>query len=399
MKPFSPDVIDALSTAARSVALEPALLLALVSVETNGSPFEPDGSPTILCEPAVFYKELPIALRAQALSAGVAATKWSRDGYRDQGTAVGRAARFARMIAIDANAAYRSVSMGLGQGMGFNCSLAGYGTAQEMYDAFRDIGAQARAIVAMLPALGVLEPLKSHDWVQAAVHYNGPGERHNRYDAKLADSYAHWEFALASGQTEPPHDGLGLWSPHGEPVAALQRELTALGFPIAADGRYGPKTAEAVSRFELRNGLPDTRGIATQATLNAIVNATPIPQGARDVVTARTLAPTSTIIQGAQKLKAGALGLVGLGGTAAVTPSLSTVNDTLDRVDQAKATVTRATQAVGGTDALMSVLTWAAAHPLPIAGGAMVALGCGAVVVAHTIEQARVADARSGATT
>ena len=100
MKPFSPEVIGALSAAARSVSLEPALLLALVSVETSGEPFEPDGSPTILCEPAVFYKECPDALRAQALSAGVAAKAWSRDGYKDQGSAVGRAARFARMVAI-----------------------------------------------------------------------------------------------------------------------------------------------------------------------------------------------------------------------------------------------------------------------------------------------------------
>lgn len=398
MKPFSPEVIAALSAAARSVALEPALLLALVSVETNGSPFEPDGSPTILCEPAVFYRELPVALRAQALSAGIAVTKWSRAGYTDQGTAVGRAARFARMVAIDENAAYRSVSMGLGQGMGFNCSLAGFATAKDMYEAFRSIDAQARAIVAMLPALGVLEPLKAHNWVQTALKYNGPGERHNKYDAKIADSYAHWEFALASGQTEAPHDGLGLWSPHGDDVRLLQTQLTDLGFPTTADGWYGPKTAEAVARFEVRRGLPDTRGVATQATLDAIVNAVAVPQGSRDVVTASTLAPTSRIVRGARNLKKVALTTVGGGMTTALADPVASANQAMDKAEAAHATVTRATQAVGGVENAQTALTWLAAHPLPLVGLVMTIVGIVVWLCSHSVEQARVDDAHTGAT-
>lgn len=56
MSHMSPEVIAALTDAARSVSLEPALLLAVVEVETRGISFEVDGSPTVLCEPATFYK-------------------------------------------------------------------------------------------------------------------------------------------------------------------------------------------------------------------------------------------------------------------------------------------------------------------------------------------------------
>lgn len=398
MKAFAPEVIDALSTAARSVALEPALLLALVSVETSGEPFERDGTPTILCEPAVFYKECPAGLQSQALSAGIAARSWSRDGYKDQGTAVGRAARFARMCAVDENAAYRSVSMGLGQIMGFNCGHAGFGCARDMYEAFRDVAVQAKAIVAVLPALGVLEPLKAHDWVKVATRYNGPGERHNRYDARLADSYAHWEFALASGQTAAPHDGIGLWSPHGDEVRALQEHLTTLGFATKADGWFGPKTAEAVARFEVRKGLPDTGGVATQAVLDAIANALPVPQGARDVIDAGDLKATSRIVQGTAKLKAVAVGTVGTGVTAALADPVASANSAMDKADQAKAMASRATTMVGGAEHAQTLLTWLAAHPLPLVGTVMAIIGGVAWWLSHGVEQARVDDARTGAT-
>lgn len=403
MSHMSPDVIAALTEAARSVSLEPALLLAVVQVETGGDAFDADGQPRFLCEPAVFYKELPFEKRAQALAAGVAAKKWSRDGYKDQGTHVGRAARFARMVAIDENAAYRSISMGLGQPMGFNCSLAGYRTARDMFEAFRDVGAQARAVVAVLAALGAMEPLKAHDWVKVARIYNGPGERQNAYDSKLAAAYAHWECALATGQTGAPPEGcLGLGS-HGEPVRAIQAALLRAGARIRVDGTFGPKTLEAVASFEVRRGLPDTRGIVDQATADAILAAAdqPLPQGAREVAGEDTVAPVSRIVQSAAKLRAGSVvtGVVG-GGTAvggAVSAIHDQVNSAMDKVDAAKATYQRFADILPA-DWLAHAAAWVALHPMPVAGSALAALAAGAGVVAHSIVAVRVEDERTGAT-
>lgn len=416
MTPFSSEVIAALTAAAKAASVLPAALLALVSVETNGVPFASDGTPTVLCEPAIFYRELPPEKRAAALKAGLAAKVWSRSGYADQGTEIGRRARCSAMIQIDEEAAYRSLSMGLGQVKGFNATHAGYDSAKAMFVAFTgSIDAQARAIVAVLPALGVMEPLKRKDWVTVAVRYNGPGERHNNYHVKLAAAYAHWDTALATGQFAPPTgESLGLWS-RGPAVETIQRALTRAGFPTVVDGVFGPKTAQAVAAFQLRVGLPDTRGVVDQATVEMILHreADPLPQGGREVATESDLMRRSRIVQAAARLRSGALSAMGLG-TGAVAKGTTdaastadpvgtidtlhtTVTGALDKVDAAKATASRAAGLVGH-DNIAAAMAWAAAHPMPIAGGGMVLAGAGVAYIAHTIIGARVEDHRTGAT-
>ena len=58
-------------------------------------------------------------------------------------------------------------------------------------------------------------------------------------------------------------------------VKALQRQLSWLGFdPGIVDGRYGPRTTEAVKRFQEVRGLP-ADGVAHPATLSALRVGTP----------------------------------------------------------------------------------------------------------------------------
>ena len=417
MTPFTPDVLAALTAAAKAVSLAPAALLALVSVETNGVAFTASGLPSILCEPAIFYAQLPPEKRAKAVELGLAAKVWSRAGYADQGSAVGRQSRCERMIEYDEVAAYRSISMGLGQIMGFNAINAGFSDAKAMYVAFADIDVQAWAIVAVLPALGVLEPLRNRDWVTVAIRYNGPGERHNQYDAKIAAAYAHWEFALSSGQTTAPAEGtMGLWS-EGPGVKAIQQALTIAGIPTNVDGVFGPKTAAAVAAFEVRSGLPDTQGIVDQTTADAILHreSNPLPQGAREVATEADLAPRSRIIQKAVALRNGAMTALGFG-TAAVAKGATdsatsaasdpagtfdkvhgTITSALDNVDKIKALGARA-QATVPANVMDAALQWAATHPLPIAGGGVIAAGAAVAIVSHQIVAARLDDHRTGAT-
>jgi peptidoglycan hydrolase-like protein with peptidoglycan-binding domain len=61
--------------------------------------------------------------------------------------------------------------------------------------------------------------------------------------------------------------GRGLTSPHGSrAVRALQRHLTQLGYrPGPIDGRYGPRTRDAVTWFQTKHGLTPT-GAATPTT-------------------------------------------------------------------------------------------------------------------------------------
>ena len=61
--------------------------------------------------------------------------------------------------------------------------------------------------------------------------------------------------------------GRGLTSPHGSrAVRGLQRQLTQLGYrPGPIDGRYGPRTRDAITWFQTKHGLTPT-GTATATT-------------------------------------------------------------------------------------------------------------------------------------
>jgi len=53
---------------------------------------------------------------------------------------------------------------------------------------------------------------------------------------------------------------LGMWS---DDVRRVQRALTAAGYPLAPDGRFGPITFAAVKRFQKDRGLPQTGVVHT----------------------------------------------------------------------------------------------------------------------------------------
>ena len=76
----------------------------------------------------------------------------------------------------------------------------------------------------------------------------------------------------------------------GADVEQLQRELNVLGYGLTVDGRFGPKTRDAVVAFETRRGL-EADGVVDAATLAAL-NAAAAERRARDdkVVTAQRAA-------------------------------------------------------------------------------------------------------------
>jgi peptidoglycan hydrolase-like protein with peptidoglycan-binding domain len=80
----------------------------------------------------------------------------------------------------------------------------------------------------------------------------------------------------------------------GEDVKALQRALTAIGIPTAADGIFGPKTQASVRDAQRRFGLEPT-GIVTAELLRAIGEA---KQSAKPV-------STQTLGSASRSLKSG----------------------------------------------------------------------------------------------
>lgn len=181
---------------------------AVLDVECRGDGFDSQGRPAMLFEPHVFYRELartPEKQRA-AVKAGLAYRGWRRGNYpRDSYP------RLSAAIKIDATAALRSCSWGLGQVMGFNHELAGYGTAESMVKAFTiSEGFQLGGMVAFIKAAGLDDELRSHDWHGFARGYNGAGYARHGYHTKLKRAFEKWQkipdtpFLMSKQRTKTP---------------------------------------------------------------------------------------------------------------------------------------------------------------------------------------------------
>lgn len=164
---------------------------AIIDVESKGTGWDSQNRPIILFEPHIFYKQLaankPAALQT-AVSQGLAYKKWGTKPYpRDSYPVLEKA------ILIDQELALRSASWGLGQVMGFNFSMVGYKSAQEMVEHFKlDEENHLVAMVKFIIAAGLDDELRHHDWDGFARGYNGPGFAANKYDIKLAVAYQRW---------------------------------------------------------------------------------------------------------------------------------------------------------------------------------------------------------------
>jgi hypothetical protein len=163
-------------------------LHAVLDVETRGGGFDSRGRVKMLFEPHVFWRELKDpAKRDSAAALGLAYPKWGSKPYPKDSYP-----RLEQAIAIDRDAAFRSASWGLGQVMGFNCSLAGYPSAEAMATAFRDDEETAlEAMVDFIVAAGLDDEMRARDWRGFARGYNGPGQV-DYYAAELRKAFDKW---------------------------------------------------------------------------------------------------------------------------------------------------------------------------------------------------------------
>jgi len=178
--------------AARSSGIEYAALRAVIEVECKGSGFNSDGTPVILFEPHILWRELGkvnyITKRGQLrdLFPDICRETWDRSVYnvRPQHQKLYVAA------VLHWEAAHKSCSWGLGQVMGFNAASLGYKTTKEFVDAMHESEAkQLDAMIRFIKVNGLLDELQRKDWAGFASKYNGPSYKTNKYDDKLAAAY------------------------------------------------------------------------------------------------------------------------------------------------------------------------------------------------------------------
>ena len=191
MKTITPDQIKA---AAQALDVPVAALKAVMEVECRGSGFNADGTPVILFERHIFYRQL--------LSSGLSglakrAVKERPDlcnpvmgGY---GPASSQHGRLAAATLYDRACALESASWGLGQVMGYHWRSLGYPTLQHFVNAmYRSEADQLDALCQFIRYNGLTDALRNGRWALFASRYNGPAYRKNRYDEKLEAAFKKW---------------------------------------------------------------------------------------------------------------------------------------------------------------------------------------------------------------
>lgn len=177
-------------TAANTLGVPVACILAVNEVESQGAGFFEDGRAKILFERHIMYRRL----HAADYPVNEFASKYPKlvnsmpGGYR------GGWPEYTRLKSaqtIDHDIALESCSWGQYQIMGYHWQALGYASVQAFVDCMgKSEAAQLDAFVKFIQADPALhKALKAKKWADFARIYNGPAYKTNLYDIKLARAY------------------------------------------------------------------------------------------------------------------------------------------------------------------------------------------------------------------
>lgn len=185
------DVIEA----AQLLGVAPAVIKAIIQVESSGRGYLKDGRVVILFERHKFYDFLPKHLAQEIAAKYPNVCNPRPGGYWGN---VGEYPRFNLAFSIDPESAMKATSWGLFQIMGFNHAAAGYATVGELVDAMKESeGKQLLAFCQFIQSNKALyTALKKQDWTTVAKLYNGAAYKKNSYDSRLANAYAYYQNPL-----------------------------------------------------------------------------------------------------------------------------------------------------------------------------------------------------------
>lgn len=192
---------------AKRLGIDPAFALAIITVESGKSPFSNAPNPLEgLGNPPIIRFE-PHVLNSQLSSKGInekhggwGASKLvgrNVDGVSCEGGQANEIACLRKAMSINRDAAFNSISMGMGQIMGFNAKGTGYASAEEMFKQFSSGGGGVNAQI--LGMFKLIENNKAHlqaarnkDFSRFSTLYNGASagsSKHASYMAALQNAY------------------------------------------------------------------------------------------------------------------------------------------------------------------------------------------------------------------
>jgi len=175
---------DGLTAAAAHIGIEPAVLWSVVTVETAGCGFLPDRRPTILFERHIFSNRT--GRRFDAAHPGISgpAGGYGPPGAR-QYERLEEAVACDRLAALESASWGLGQIMGFNAGLaGFRDA------EDMVSQMMRGENEQILGMASFMRASGVHGHLQRRDWTAFARRYNGPGFANNRYDEKLAAAYS-----------------------------------------------------------------------------------------------------------------------------------------------------------------------------------------------------------------
>lgn len=178
---------------ARKNQIDPAALLAVKEVESNGGGFLPNGKPKILFEGHIFYRLLAQSVNAASLNQlckqypNIVYPTWNRSKYFGGDREY---IRLANALSINHAAALKSASWGMFQIMGMNYAQCGCKDVDEFVGKMRSSEEdQLMLTIRFLKNNHLCSALNTHNWASFARSYNGPSYAANKYDIKLAQAY------------------------------------------------------------------------------------------------------------------------------------------------------------------------------------------------------------------
>lgn len=185
---FSQQEIRDIRDEAQQAGIEPAVLLAVTQVESGGVCLYEIGGrsePPIRFEGHYFDQRLSGSQRMIARSKGLANP--AAGAVRNPASQAARWQLLEAAAAINRQAAFESVSWGIGQVMGTHWKWLGYATVEALAaEARASLKGQLRLMIRFIERNSLAPALARHDWKTFARAYNGPNFTQNRYDAKLA---------------------------------------------------------------------------------------------------------------------------------------------------------------------------------------------------------------------
>lgn len=259
---FDENLIDEIIKIAHENDVEPAALMAVVEVESNGKlgarvngKFEP----LIRFEGHYFYRLLSNAKRNLAIVRGLASSKAGR--VKNPFRQIARWKLLARAQQIDHTAALSSCSWGCGQVMGSHWRWLGYASIDALVSEARNgVVGQIKLMMRYIKKARLIEKLKNHDWAGFARAYNGPAYKRYKYHTKMRSAYLRFNVKMGGASRQSRYSErhqvqMLRFGSYGQSVKALQLNLRKLGFHLAIDGDFGPATERALKAFQKENKL------------------------------------------------------------------------------------------------------------------------------------------------